>query len=328
MTDLLPPVWSPRADPARVEDVVRLINDGGVSVQRDRALGPLTTFGIGGTANAFVEVADTDALRVVMCALAGTSEDDVPLLVVGRGSNLLVSDAGFPGVVLRLGKGFGHMSRDGHVVTAGGAVTMPQLASWSAKQGLAGLEFAAAIPASVGGSVRMNAGAHGDEVADRLVSADLLLPGSGELVSKDAQQLDLSYRHSALPPRSVVVAASWRLQPDDPAVIRDRLEVHRRYRRETQPLRARSCGSTFTNPSGDSAGRLIEATGLKGLRIGGARVSEKHANFIVVDSGTRATDVLAVIAEVRRRVMTTTGVQLEPEVRAVGDFGDLSAIGS
>jgi UDP-N-acetylmuramate dehydrogenase len=143
----------------------------------------------------------------------------------------------------------------------------------------------------------------------------------------DPQQLGLSYRHSSLPLRSVVTAARWHLATDDPAAIRARLDDHRRWRRETQPLRARSCGSTFTNPEGDSAGRLIEAAGLKGLRIGGARVSEKHANFIVVDPGTRATDVLAVIVEVRRAVLENGGPRLEPEVRAVGEFDEVEAGG-
>jgi UDP-N-acetylmuramate dehydrogenase len=185
------------------------------------------------------------------------------------------------------------------------------------------LEFAAAIPASVGGSVRMNAGAHGGEVADHLLDATLRLAGTGDAQTFDRTSLHLSYRHSALPLRSVVVAARWRLSDDDPAAVRSRLDEHRAYRRKTQPLRARSCGSTFTNPDGDSAGRLIEAAGLKGLRIGGARVSEKHANFIVVDPGTRATDVLAVIVEVRRAVLANGGPRLEPEVRAVGDFGSV-----
>jgi UDP-N-acetylmuramate dehydrogenase len=152
------------------------------------------------------------------------------------------------------------------------------------------------------------------------------LPGSGQQVTVDRTDLGLSYRRSALPPRSVVIAATWQLTPDDPTAIRARLDDHRRWRRETQPLRARSCGSTFTNPTGDSAGRLIEAAGLKGLRIGGARVSDKHANFIVVDPGTKATDVLAVIVEVRRKVLANGGPRLEPEVRAVGEF-DVSAAG-
>ena len=296
-------------------------------MQRGRPLGPMTTFGIGGAAAAFVEPADEAELARLLRALDGTSADDVPLLVVGRGSNLLVADSGFPGIAVRLGKGFARLSRDDLDVTAGAAVTMPQLAAWSAKQGLTGLEFAAAIPASVGGSVRMNAGAHGGEVADNLVAAEVLLPGSGHHATLDRHQLGLSYRHSSLPVRSVVTAARWQLSSDDPAAIRARLDDHRRWRRETQPLRARSCGSTFTNPEGDSAGRLIEAAGLKGLRIGGARVSEKHANFIVVDPGTRATDVLAVIVKVRRAVLANGGPRLEPEVRAVGEFGDAEASG-
>jgi UDP-N-acetylmuramate dehydrogenase len=280
----------------------------------------MTTFGIGGAARGFVEPADEDALRAVMTALAGTTAEQVPVLVVGRGSNLLVADTGFPGIAIRLGRGFAHVRYDDDVVTAGGAVTMPQLASSTAKHGLAGLEFAAAIPASVGGSVRMNAGAHGGEVADGLLEAELTLAGTGEVSRRDAAALGLRYRHSDLPERSVVTGARWRLQRDEPDVIRARLDEHRQYRRQTQPLRSRSCGSTFTNPPGDSAGRLIEAAGLKGYRVGGARVSEKHANFIVVDPGTRATDVLAVIAEVRRAVLAAGGPRLEPEVRAVGDF--------
>jgi UDP-N-acetylmuramate dehydrogenase len=325
VTDLLPPVWSPRADPEAVDAVVRRAEESGLTVERNRPLGSMTTFGIGGDARAFVEPSSDDELARLLRALDGTSPDDVPLLVVGRGSNLLVADAGFPGVVVRLGRGFSSLSRHGVEVTAGAAVTMPQLAAWAAKQGLAGLEFAAAIPASVGGSVRMNAGAHGGEVAEQLIDATLRLAGTGEAQAFDRTALGLSYRHSALPPRSVVVAARWRLVADDPVAVRARLDEHRAYRRKTQPLRARSCGSTFTNPDGDSAGRLIEAAGLKGLRIGGARVSEKHANFIVVDSGTRATDVLAVIVEVRRAVLANGGPRLEPEVRAVGDFGSVDA---
>jgi UDP-N-acetylmuramate dehydrogenase len=317
---LLPPVWTPTADPAAVEDVVRRIESTGVPVERDRSLAPLTTFGIGGAAKAFTEPADEDALAQVLRALAGTTAAEVPLLVVGRGSNMLVADAGFPGIAVRLGKGFARIRREGDVVEAGASVAMPQLASWTAKQGLTGLEFAAAIPASVGGSVRMNAGAHGGEVATLLVDADLLLPMTAERETRDAAALGLGYRESTLPERAVVIAARWRLEPDDVDAIRGRLDDHRRWRRETQPLRARSCGSTFTNPPNDSAGRLIEAAGIKGMRIGGARVSEKHANFIVVDPGTKAADVLAVIAEVRRAVLAAGGPRLEPEVRAVGDF--------
>jgi UDP-N-acetylmuramate dehydrogenase len=318
--DLLPPVWTPTADPAAVDEVVRRIESAGVTVERDRPLGLMTTFGIGGAANAFAEPADDDMLGVILRSLVDTTAEEVPLLVVGRGSNMLVADSGFPGLALRLGKGFARIRRDGDLVEAGASVAMPQLASWTAKQGLTGLEFAAAIPASVGGSVRMNAGAHGEEVAARLIDAALLLPVTAERVIRDREGLGLGYRQSTLPERSVVVAARWRLDPDAAEAIRDRLEDHRRWRRETQPLRARSCGSTFTNPPNDSAGRLIEAAGLKGMRIGGARVSEKHANFIVVDPGTKAADVLAVIAEVRRAVLAAGGPRLEPEVRAVGDF--------
>ena len=205
---------------------------------------------------------------------------------------------------------------------------MPALAAWVAKEGLAGLEFAAGIPATVGGSVRMNAGAHGGEVAERLVSADVVLPVSGRTVSLGPSDLGFGYRRSSLPPRAVVVAACWALTAEDPATIRARLDELRAWRRRTQPLRERNCGSVFTNPPGDSAGRLVEAAGLKGFRVGGARVSDKHANFVVVDrSGERgpaatAADVRVLIGHVRAIVAAVSGIVLEPEVRLVGSFGD------
>lgn len=312
--------WTPGADPAAVADVAARLELAGLPVQRQRALGPLTTFGVGGPAEVFVEVADEARLQAVMTLLAATTAAQVPLLVVGRGSNLLVADAGFPGVALRLGRGFSGISRDGELVRAGGATAMPQLAAWSARAGLAGIEFAAAIPASVGGSVRMNAGAHGADMASVLVSARLSGPAQPAPRILPVGELGLSYRHSALPERAVVTGATLRLRADDPAAVRERLAGHREWRRRTQPLRARSCGSTFTNPPGGSAGRLIEAAGGKQLSVGGARVSEKHANFIVVEPGARARDVYLLIERVRGLVLERGGPALVPEVKAVGDF--------
>ncbi len=316
-------IWTPTADARAVADVAERLESAaaavGLTVERNRPLGPLTTFGIGGPVAVFVEPSDLPALRRVMEVLDGTTEADVPLLVVGRGSNLLVADGGFPGVALRLGKGFSWTEIDGTAVRTGGGTAMPQLAARTAAAGLAGLEFAAAIPASVGGSVRMNAGAHGGDIAAVIRSAQLVAPG-GEPIDLSAGELGLSYRHSELPSRSVVVAATFQLTPEDPAVVRARLDEHRAQRRRTQPLRARSCGSTFTNPPGDSAGRLIEAAGLKGRSVGGATVSERHANFVVVEPATRAADVLALVDLVRTEVAARGGPLLEPEVRAVGDF--------
>jgi UDP-N-acetylmuramate dehydrogenase len=318
LTDLF---WRPEADPAAVQRLAKGLVNAGVAVTADRPLGPLTTFGVGGRAAIFVEPEDEAQLETVMRAVASTAEDEVPLLVVGKGSNLLVADSGFPGLAVRLGRGFARLARDGEQVRAGGAVSMPQLAAWTAREGLAGMEFAAAIPATVGGSVRMNAGAHGAEMVDVLVEAELFAPRSpgGERVP--AERLAFRYRHSELPPRSVVTGATLRLRSDDPAQVAARLAEHRAWRRRTQPLRSRSCGSTFTNPPGDSAGRLIEAAGGMALSVGRARVSEKHANFVVVEPGARAADVLQLIRLMRESVAKAGGPLLVPEVRAVGDFG-------
>jgi len=317
-------VWSPPADPAAVADLAARLTAAGLAVQTARPLGPLTTFGVGGAAAVFVEPVDQAALTRILELLAPSPESAVPMLVLGKGSNLLVADAGFPGLALRLGRGFTRRHREGDRIEVGAGVAMPQLAAWTARSGLTGLEFAAAIPASVGGSVRMNAGAHSGEVADVLAGADLASPEQPHPRRVAAAELGLGYRRSALPPRTVVTAAEFRLRPDDPVAIGQRLADHRAWRRHTQPLRARSCGSTFTNPPGDSAGRLIEAAGLKGLRVGGAQISDRHANFIVVDPGTRAADVLGLLVRVQRAVREAGGPELRPEVRAVGDFGGLA----
>ena len=289
----------------------------GIAVVEDQPLGPWTTLGVGGAARCFVEPRDAVQLAVVLSSLG-----DTPLLVLGRGSNMLVADAGWPGLALRLGSGFKWQRRNGSVVSAGGGTSMPALAAWLATEGLSGLEFAAGIPATVGGSVRMNAGAHGGQTADLLVSVTVASPSCPEGEELEASSLGFAYRRSSLPRNGVVVAATWSLSPGDPLAIRAKLDELRAWRRATQPLRQRNCGSVFTNPPGDSAGRLIDAAGLKGRSVGGATVSEKHANFIVVDpERTTARDVLSLIREVRSEVAAKGGPILEPEVRLVG-FGE------
>ncbi|HEX8004268.1 MAG TPA: UDP-N-acetylmuramate dehydrogenase [Mycobacteriales bacterium] len=288
--------------------------DCGVEVVENQPIGPWTTLGVGGSARWFVEPRTPDELARVLGALG-----DLPLLVLGRGSNMLVSDDGWPGVALRLGAGFKWQRRSGLSVSAGGGTSMPALAAWLATEGLSGLEFAAGIPATVGGSVRMNAGAHGGQTADALTSVTIASPAAPDGAEHSPADLSFSYRHSALPERSVVVAAAWTLREDDRAAIRARLDELRAWRRATQPLRQRNCGSVFTNPPGDSAGRLIEAAGLKGRSVGGATVSEKHANFIVVEPGrTTARDVVTLIRLVRDQVAARGGPLLVPEVRLVG----------
>jgi len=320
MSHLTPVSWDPPADAVELDRVTAALADGGLDVRADQPLHRWTTLGVGGPARAYVEPRDPQELQLVMRALATTEADAVPLLVLGRGSNLLVADTGWPGLVLRLGAGFKWHRRDGRSVSAGAGLAMPALAAWVAAEGLAGLEFAAGIPATVGGSVRMNAGAHGGQTADLLETVELTAPDRPGGWQARRADLAFGYRRSALPARSVVVAARWTLRPDEPASIRSRLDEHRAWRRATQPLRQRNCGSVFTNPVGESAGRLVEAAGLKGRRCGGAQVSEKHANFIVVDPGTFAADVRTLIGEVRGLVHAAGGPLLEPEVRLVGHF--------
>jgi UDP-N-acetylmuramate dehydrogenase len=316
----LPTSWQPAYDKRAVHAVVAQLRDRGLTVVEQQPIGKWTTLGVGGAAAAFVEVADDDELATLMTALGSTTETEVPLLVLGRGSNLLVGDDGWPGLAVRLGAGFKWHRRDGDHALAGAGLAMPALAAWTATEGLAGLEFAAGIPATVGGSVRMNAGAHGGQTGDRLVEAVVVTVEEPRGAPHVAADFQFGYRRTTLPPRAVVTSAHWQLAPDDRARIRSRLDELRAWRRATQPLRQRNCGSVFTNPAQDSAGRLVDAAGLKGLRRGGAQVSDKHANFIVVDRDGTADDVRWLIADVRARVVAGGGPLLEPEVRLVGGF--------
>ena len=199
----------------------------------------------------------------------------IPFAVLGKGSNVLVADEGFPGLVLRLGRGFRWTARAGDVVQAGGAMPLPALAGVALHHGLAGLAFAVAIPASLGGAVRMNAGAHGGQMSDVVEAVELFDLRGGGQTSRGSADVGFGYRHTDLGSESVVIGASLRLHPDDPAVIRSAMDDARRWRRETQPIAEPNCGSVFTNPPGAHAAALIEAAGLKGARVGGAqRVSE------------------------------------------------------
>lgn len=319
-TDLLPATWDPPVDAAAVNVLLGELHAAGIPTFRDEPMGRHTTLGVGGPARCRVEPRDSAELAGTLRMIAAYDEADVPVLVLGRGSNLLVGDLGWDAVVLRLGAGFKWQHRDDLEVSAGAGLAMPALAAWTAAVGLSGLEFAAGIPATIGGSVRMNAGAHGGATGDRLVDVRVASTEVPEGHTLAAAELRLGYRRSDLPSRTVVTAARWRLSPAEPADIRRRLDDLRGWRRSTQPLRLRNCGSVFTNPEGDSAGRLVEAAGCKGLQVGGARVSDKHANFIVVETGTRARDVRSLIALVRARVLDAGGPLLEPEVRLVGSF--------
>jgi UDP-N-acetylmuramate dehydrogenase len=299
-------------------------------VLADAPLAPHTTLKVGGPAAALVR-AESPA---DVAAVAEIARDlGAPWLIVGRGSNLLVADAGWPGVAVTLGKGFRGVSAqpgdgDDVDVVAGGAEPMPVLAGAVAGLGLGGLEFGVAIPGTLGGAVRMNAGAHGREMRDVLVAAEVArLDDGGRLEWLAAQDLGMRYRHTDLPADAVVVSARLRLQRTAAEPLAAAMAEMRRWRREHQPVNVPSCGSVFRNPEGDSAGRLIEAAGMKGHRVGGAQVSPVHANFITVTPGSRAADVYAVITDVTAAVARSHGVQLETEVVLAGFFDDAARLG-
>ena len=277
-------------------------------------LGTLSTYRVGGAAGLLVEVGSAGDLRRLAQAAA---REGWRVLVVGLGSNLLVSDAGFDGVALRLGASFAAIRIDAPVVTAGGATPMPVVARQCAAAGLGGFGWAVGVPGSVGGAVRMNAGGHGSDMSEVLQSAEIVDLATGEEWRARAEDLALGYRRSALKQSHVVVEVQIVLRPSRPDREEEQIREVVAWRRRNQPGGANT-GSVFMNPPGDSAGRLAEAAGCKGLRIGSARVSGMHANFIQVDAGGSADDVMSLMVEVARRVEAHSGVRLHPETRFVG----------
>ena len=289
----------------------------GVRVRTSFPLAPMTSFRLGGPAALYLEARSMEDLSALSRAVR---ETDLPLLVIGKGSNLLVGDGGFPGVVLRLGKEFRWTARGGSRLSAGAAMPLPALAGVALSHSLAGLEFGVAIPASLGGSVRMNAGAHGRSLDEVLSSVEVFLVGEDRTRVLPAAEVGFRYRETSLPPGAVVLAATADLRLGDPGDIRSSMDDARRWRRATQPLAEPNCGSVFKNPPGDHAARLIESIGGKAMTVGGARVSEKHSNFIVAGPGATARDVMALMTALRDGVLREHGVALEPEVHVVGTF--------
>ncbi len=297
----------------RVADGLRARVRGHVLV--DEPLGPLTTFRVGGAADVFVEAETVEDLA----AVGELAVQNVPIAIVGRGSNLLVSDDGFRGIALKLGRGFRFHEQTDDGLRLGGAVYLPAAARLTARLGLTGFEFAAEIPATFGGAVRMNAGAHDACIADVLVAASVVDLGNGSQRRISAAELGYAYRHSSLGPRDVVVAGELALAADDPARVAKRIREYLDWRRTHQPP-GRSAGSVFVNPPGDAAGRLIDEAGAKGLRVGGAQVSPVHANFIVASADATAADVWTLVRRVHDMVVSESGVSLQTEVRFLGDF--------
>jgi len=286
-------------------------------VQRDISLAPLTSYKLGGAATWFVEVNNDAHLDAVL----GSVPPDLDVLILGKGSNLLVADRGFSGLVLRLAGNFLDVvvAADGSV-EAGGAAPLPRLARASGEAGRCGLEFYAGIPGTVGGAVIMNAGGHGSDTAHHLISAVIVDRTTGERSNRTPSDLELGYRSSNLGPEQIVTSARFATSPCTRPEAEARIREITRWRKQHQPGGTFNAGSVFKNPSGDAAGRLIDKTGLKGLRCGGVAVSEIHANFFTADEDATAQDVWDLVWAVRRRVGEATGVWLVPEIRFAGAF--------
>ena len=276
-----------------------------------------TTFRVGGPADFFVSVKSRDALLRVTSFL---KENGISYFLLGNGSNLLVSDAGYRGVILQLSGDLAEISFDGECVTAGAGVQLMRLAAQAAERGLSGLEFASGIPGTVGGAIVMNAGAYGGEMVQVVESADIFFPGEG-IVTLANPDLHFGYRHSVLKEKEgVVLSTALRLHFGEKETIIEKIAELKEQRREKQPLEYASAGSTFKRPEGAFAGKLIADAGLKGYAIGDACVSEKHAGFLVNKGNATAAEIRQLIREVQEKVQQTSGYLLEPEVIMLGDF--------
>jgi UDP-N-acetylmuramate dehydrogenase len=283
------------------------------TLRRDVPLAPLTWLRTGGPAEALFQPADVDDLAAFLAALPPA----VPVTPMGVASNLLVRDGGIAGVVVRFGGALAKVAVEGDLVVAGAGALDQRVAQEAQRAGLAGLEFLIGIPGTVGGAVRMNAGAFGGETKDRLVWAEAL-DRAGVLHRLDNAALGFVYRKSALPPDWIVVRAAFRGEPGDPEPILARMQAIRSEREAAQPLRVATGGSTFKNPPGRKAWQLIDAAGCRGLRLGAAMVSEKHCNFLINTGGASAEEVERLGETVRARVKDRSGVELEWEVIRIG----------
>lgn len=299
--------------PAAMADLARILGELRGRVQLDAPLAPTTWFRAGGAAEALVRPADLADLIALMRCLPHT----VPVQVIGACSNLIVRDGGVAGVVIRLARGFGSVvvERDG--IVAGAAALDLAVAEHAAQAGLAGLEFLSGIPGSVGGAIAMNAGAYGGEIADVLDWAEIVAR-NGDLVRLTASDLAFDYRHAQLPAEAVLVRARFRARPGLGHAIAAQMAEIRASREESQPVRARTGGSTFRNPPLMKAWELIDAAGCRGLSRGGAQVSEKHCNFLINTGTASAADLEGLGEEIRSRVLATAGLALDWEIRRIG----------
>ena len=295
---------------------------GSKNVRVNEPMASHCTFRAGGPAAYFVTADTGDELTALIEFLEDSGEK---YFILGNGSNILVSDKGYDGVMIRLGKAFEDISRNGDRLIAGSAAPLVKVSVYAAECGLSGLEFASGIPGTIGGAVYMNAGAYGGEIKQILEYADILYRKDGHsfVQRKSAEELDLSYRHSSLKESpGTVLEASFILKEDDKTLIKQRMNELKIKRQEKQPLEYGSAGSTFKRPEGYFAGKLIEDSGLRGASCGDACVSEKHCGFIVNKGKASASDIYRLMCEVQEKVRADHGVSLEPEVILLGDFAN------
>ncbi len=286
----------------------------GLRVTEHEILSVHSTFRVGGPTDVFLVPENEDALRI---ALERSADAAVPVFILGGGTNVLVADAGFRGVVIHIAQEFDRIAADRERVTVGAGTRLPHLAAWTGRERLAGLESLAGIPGTVGGALSINAGAFGAEFGE-LVSCVDGFSFKGEPIRFEAAEICFGYREAVYPSPMIFTGAVLTLRPDDPASIQARAAEIRRRRGATQPLREQSAGCAFKNPTGESAGRIIDGLGLKGHCVGGAQVSSLHANYIVNAEGASADDIRRLIDDVRDRVAREAGVQLQTEVRMLG----------
>lgn len=291
-----------------------IVTQPGTRIRFGEPLAKHTHFGIGGETTAYVEVSTIEELA----ALAHFRRKwEVPVAIIGRGSNLLVSDKGFKGISVGLINELAKLEVDGNVVTVGAGLSLPRLSKVMSKSGLSGVEFALGIPGSVGGALIMNAGAWGSSFGD-VVTDVTVMRDTGELVKLTHAEANFEYRHSGLDAYFCVVGATLKLQPGDVGTITAEMKEFYKQKMETQPFTEENAGCMFKNPPGDSAGRLIDISGLKGHRIGGAEVSTIHGNFILNIDNATAADVLELVAYIQKQVREKTGISLQTEVKRLG----------
>ena len=296
-----------------MSDVDELIDSG--LLRRDVPLGPMTTYKAGGPAALFAELGRVDDLKALVdSGLTAANR----VLVLGRGSNLVVADRGFDGLVVKLSGEFNSADIVGDRIEAGAAMPLPRLARRAVDAGILGLEFFVGVPGSVGGAVRQNAGCFGVETKDHLVEARVVDLTTGAESLRRPGDLELAYRHSNLRDTEMVVAATFRGHPGDQAVGREKMREITRWRKEHQPGGTLNAGSVFKNPPGVAAGQLIDDLGLKGTKVGDVSVSEKHANFFVAGPDATAHDIFELVERVKDLVFDRSGTKLEPEIEFVG----------